>query len=274
MKQEAAKKSVWSKDSNMTNQQPNNNGAGNAKREHLVAVNDNPIPFKGVIKTAFTSTTELAHQVNKFMGTIFDDYYGSNIFVDQTGNLSMSLIFKPVQAIGGKEDHRAFAPITEQQVKSENTIVNTMFAVNAMQKRNSNFGLTQYASELLYDMIAPAIANGKRIDPFNPNTYKQIIAETVDNTPMGGSIIYCSVDCIDLVRVLGKLYGVKDVTDNSQMLYQIVPLRPLNYSTAGQATNWLLAIYNMSRASFENTITKLGAVPNTGSIIAVTGTGE
>ena len=80
MRQEA-KPSVFSHGKG-TAQQNGNNGKGAPKKEHLRAENQNPLPCNGTIKTEFMTSNELAKHINAFMDTIFDDWYGCVVTVN------------------------------------------------------------------------------------------------------------------------------------------------------------------------------------------------
>ena len=270
MRQEA-KPSVFSHGKG-TAQQNGNNGKGAPKKEHLRAENQNPLPFNGTIKTEFMTSNELAKHINAFMDTIFDDWYGCVVTVNNNGGLDVSFSFRPSTQAKGEQDRRAFIPITEAKNNGGNTIMDTVFAVNALQKRNRNFVMSDYASEILYDMVIPAVTGPKGIDPFNPKSYNGISQEIIMNSATGG-VIYCTVDCISIDRMLGKLYGSKDSDSKSQIMYMASPVRPLstgNVAAPNSLTDWMLNINAMTRSKYEETLGKLGMIPNNGELMAVT----
>lgn len=267
MVREQSRSSVFSGGKGVNGSAPKNN---EPTREILRAENKNPLPFEGTIKTEFMTTTDLAKRFNTFMSTIFEDWHGSVVTITEKGDMNVQFIFRPVSKPSGEKDRRAFIPVAEKK-STGNTIMDTIAVVNSAARRNDNFVLSDDAAELLYDMIMPGTVNQYKINPFNSASYKPIVTETFINNMTGG-VIYCIIDGIDINRMLAKIYGSKDSSDQSQVLYLASPVRPLanlgmNYSPA---VTWLVNISAMSRSKYEKLMGNLGVIPNNGEYPAVT----
>ena len=238
----------------------------NEKRtgDHLRICNDEPEEFPATTKNMWISTVNLAKKINSLMKPIFEDYYGS-LLQNENGRITCTLFFKPSSSPYEKDSKRAFAPIgvTNKQDSAKAKID----AINQLSNRTRNFAITEYASELLSDLMM----KNCKVDPFNPATYKNYTSE-YNSRNMMGQCIYCVVAGIDLMKLLGVIYGFKDKKTKTRNLFQVIPQRPVGSTDKTQATpnaNWLCLITLLSEAELNNILQSSGLLPMYGDIPAV-----
>ena len=244
-----------------------NNGKGQTKEkktgDHLKIYNEEPEEFPATTKNAWVNTFDLAKKINALLRPIFEDYFGSLLEIEN-GRMTCTLYFKPSSAPLGENSKRAFAPLGGVVSKHDNGR-GKINAINQKGNRSKNFAITEYAAELLSDLVEPYC----NIDPFNTATYNRITAECNSRTMMG-QCIYCTVNNISIVRLLGLLYGVKDKETNSFNKYQIIPQRPIDLNTKNlKSANWLCLITVLPEAKLNKMLQTSGYLPIHGDIPAI-----
>lgn len=238
--------------------------------------NSNPTPIKeaATISTEWSTTNKLAKQINTIMKLVFEDYYGTLIGVNQTtGEIAVTMMFRPLAASASSDgdDKRAFLPVADRVIEAGgNRLEAAISMVNQAQMKSSNFELSSYGAELLYDLILPQFRG--KIDPFNPKTYKNFISEVTRGNQFGfmsNGTVYCSINIIDIAKLITLVHGEKD--EDSQVVYNVGVVRPMVTDASGNTKNWVISISGMTRAALEKTMNELGAIMSDGDFV-ITGT--
>ena len=243
----------------------NNTQGQQQKKEWMRITNDKPEEFEATTATKYMSGIDIAKKINHVMSTVFDDWHGC-LVTNNNGMVQCTFYFKPTNAPVEKGSHRAFIPVGG--VAKGDSLMDKFTAVNNLSNKSSNFMMTEYASELLYDLMGGAVK--PRINPFNPKSYNSVVSEQ-SASQLVGSTVYCLVSCIDVNRLLALIYGERN-KDGSRQYYEIAPIRPLDNSQQPSIySNWLHVITAMSEKEFKKTVQAVGAVANFGDVPAITG---
>ncbi len=244
----------------------------NEKRDWAHAENESPEKFEGAYITGFTTTIKLEKSINRAFRMLFSDYYGCVLTPDPSNTkhpLRVDLYFQPRHKESYKEDElkrRAFVQTEESIANPNDSRLQEMVRANTLsyRERSRRFSMTEYASEIIFDFISDDIKSNTRINPFNPETYSDRVNETQNNVN-GQNIIICSVDGIDIEKLLGFIYG--DTENKSKIYYKVMIQKPYSInSVAGVASNWVVSITKMTRAQYVNAMNEIGAEPSYGSI--------
>lgn len=246
------------------------------KREFLKIVNNEPLDFEEIIDTSYSSTTKLSMQINEIFKPLFSDWYGCDIIPDpESGSFIVSFIFKAVAT--GDDENRAFLPITNKKQKTSNSTLDRILQINRINSSaQTNMEITPYGMELIYDLIYDNLK--KNINPEKPSTYKNIVAETVENTGIGmysgqTQNIYNTVVGIDIKKVLAILFGNKTKDGKDYYAYNIfaINIAPNNFNT--NRVNYILEIQRCPYNKGQQTVAELSGRMNApGAISAVTET--
>lgn len=238
----------------------------------LHIVNDDPLDFEETTAKSLTTTTQLAMQINEIFKPLFSDWHGSEIQIDQNNNCLVTFVFKAVAT--GDNDKRAFLPADKAVEKSANSLITRMAQINAQNNsKNRNLEITQYGREMMYDIMLNNVKKGINVN--DPNTFRKYIAETSETAGYLGSVqnIYDVVVGIDIYKVLGILFGVKD-SKKRRICYKINPIRtvtPQMMPGHGRA-NYIVEIEKTTEEQVNKAMTKFGMTPIIGAITAVTDT--
>lgn len=242
------------------------------------AKNDEPEKFIGSFMTSYMTTKELETKVNSVMSAIFEDYYGCIISAN-THNagraVNVDLFFKPKRESTLDTDSRAFI-----DVKSKNTDPNESRMLNLVRqntvsaRRATSFELTDYAAQILWDFLPDnitkgnCIVNGKKIDWRDPSSFTraEIITETTDHNNYGTPLIYYGVNSIDIIKLLGFIYGTRSKEDNTRIMYDVNVARPASNVPNVLGANWVVTITQMTDVQYTTTMQKLGENPNMGRL--------
>lgn len=236
--------------------------------ERIKITNDAPDTFTGAYVTDFMETKEIGAKINKIFNDVFEDYHGCIVTADPNNasrHLKIDMFFIPQRESHSKQDSRAFVPVGSTIDTTGDNRIMSMVKKNMMSsnKRNDAFELTSYASEVLFDFVPDNLTRhnigGKKIDWKNPDTYRNYITETPEIVN-GQNVIFCSIDCIDIVKVLAFIYGEKDPENKSDVYYNVVLDRPATQMgfNGVLGANWIVTVTKMTKKQFESTMPKLG----------------
>lgn len=238
------------------------------------ATNDNPESFDGSFLTAYMQTSELERKINSVMGTLFEDYHGCIISVVQNNynDIRVDLFFRPRRNSNDVDnDTRAFVSVDEVHINpNDSAILNAVRKNTAAVKRSSNFSLTDYASQILYDFLPNSLTEksrigGRTVDWKNPNSYQKanIVSELVDGS---SQMIYACVTGLDIVKLVAFIYGEKDQASKSGNIYNVTPSRPASDLPSVLGSNWIISITKMTWADYGKIMKKLGVNPTRGTL--------
>lgn len=243
------------------------------KRDWAHAENENPEEFKGAYSTGFTTTIKLEKSINRAFRMLFSDYHGCVITPDPSNvkhPLRIDLYFQPRRKESytseNELDRRAFVQGEESAANPSDSRLQEMVRATTLsnRERGKRFAMTSYASEVLFDFVMDEIKNNTRINPFHPESYGDHVTETL-NTVNGQNIIVCAIDCLDMAKLLGFIYGESE--NKSKIYYNITIQKPYSInSVAGVASNWVVSITKMTRAQYVDAMNEIGAEPSYGSI--------
>lgn len=244
-------------------------------KDRARAVSENPLEFAGTFLTAYMTTRELEQKINVVLSDVFEDYYGCIISVNPNnakGAVNVDLFFSPKSESTWEYDSRAFLSVKDKNtVPGENGIASLIRQNTLSAKRASSFELTDYGAQILWDFLPNYLTRGsfgKKIDWRYPATYAKadLVSEVVDQSPIGTPLIYYGVNSIDIIKLLGFIYGVKDTKDDSAVMYDVNIGRPISNVPNAVGANWLLIITRMTRKQYNATMPKLGQNPNIGRL--------
>lgn len=238
-------------------------------KEQLHIVVAETMEFVDTISSTLTTTTDLAIKINTVFNQVFADYHGCNIGIDNTGRVVMNLVFRAINPDPGDERTVAFKPIELNNDTDPNKKVSRLISTINLTNSNSNrMRLTQDGCELLYGILEPGIKNNMK--NIVPESFNKIVGETVARTGyIGQENIFCTVNCIDVIKVLGILYGSRDVKEGS-IVYAIYPKRPVDNQQVPNP-NFIIEIQRMTQARYNAFMANIGC-PTTDMVTAVTAT--
>ena len=253
---------------------------GKEQGDRIFAKNDNPEDFDGTFSTAYMQTTELERKINSVMSTLFEDYHGciisvvsQNAYVNKS--LKVDLFFRPRRATAEDEDTRAFISVEDKITNpNDGDILNAVRRNTAMAKNAASFELTEYAANILWDFMPDALTKGggyltsKRIDWRDPSSYARadLISEVVDGGSMGSQLIYSCITGIDIIKILGFIYGVKDPSSKSGILYNVTVDRPATNLPTALGASWIITVTKMTWDAYNKIMPKLGINPTRGTL--------
>ena len=256
-----------------------NSTSGKDHGDREFATNDNPEVFDGTFSTAYMQTTELERKINSIMSTLFEEYHGCILSVVQNAyankSLKVDLFFRPRRASAEDNDRRAFIS-TEDKLTNPNDgdIINAVRRNTAAAKRAANFELTDYAAQLLWDFMPDALTKGngyltsKRIDWRDPSSYVRadLVSEVVDGGSMGSQIVYSCITGLDIIKLIGFIYGVKDPSSKSGILYNVTVDRPATNLPTALGASWIITVTKMTWDAYNKIMPKLGINPTRGTL--------
>lgn len=243
-------------------------------RERIRATNELPLKFRGTLITEYTDTQSIGSMVNDAFKDIFEDYYGCIISADPNSgigrNVKVDLYFTPMNTSIGDDDTRAFVSV---DAPTNNTTDRLMALVNKniyTERKDHVFDLTSYASEILFDFLPDTLTRGgmfgkQKVDWARPETYRPLITETTDPTETGARAM-CCIDSIDIVKVLGFIYGTKDPEDESSAWYNVALDRPASNNPNVLGANWIVTVTRMTKDQYLKAMPKLGQNPMMGRL--------
>ena len=248
----------------------------NQKEDKLLrVVNDNPLQFQTTVEKCLTTTTEMAMQINEIFKPIFSDWYGCEVVPNVNGGIEVKFIFKAIN--NGDKETRAFLPINQSQEKTDNQVLDRIYAINAANmSKNHTLEITSYGAEVIYDVMINEFK--KKINPHKKETMRKYYSETSETVGYAGNVqnIYCTVIGIDIYKVLGVVFGNKS-ENGDQIVYKATPIRPvtpglnpMGLAIANQ--NYVVDIEKMEMKKFNSAMLKIGMMPMSGAIAAVTST--
>ena len=257
---------------------PRDNDNSKKEEDREFARNEHPEDFDGTFSTAYMQTVELERKVNAVMSGLFEDYHGCILSVIPgaygTNSIKVDLFFVPKrECVNENDDRRAFVTTEEKFNNPSNSNIINAIARNTMAaKKASAFELTNYAAEILWDFLPDDLTRkngpGRKVDWRNPASYRRadLISETVDNAGMGTQVIYSTVTGLDIIKLLAFIYGVKDPTSKSGILYNVTVDRPLSNIPTALGSNWLVTVTKMTWSDFHKAMNKLGINASRGSL--------
>lgn len=257
---------------------PRDNDNSKKEEDREFARNEHPEDFDGTFSTAYMQTVELERKVNAVMSGLFEDYHGCILSVIPgaygTNSIKVDLFFVPKrESVNENDDRRAFVTTEEKFNNPSNSNIINAIARNTMAaKKASAFELTNYAAEILWDFLPDDLTRkngpGRKVDWRNPSSYRRadLISETVDNAGMGTQVIYSTVTGLDIIKLLAFIYGVKDPTSKSGILYNVTVDRPLSNIPTALGSNWLVTVTKMTWNDFHKAMNKLGINASRGSL--------
>lgn len=239
----------------------------NKRAKHLHIKNDTPLEMSVVTEGSLTTTTTLSMYINSVIGPIFKDWYGSDVFPDNNGNINVNFVFKAIND-DSKADERAFMPMGKAKNDTDNKMLNRILSINAMNRSNRTMELTGYGAEAIYDLMINS--NRNKVNPDKPESFKNFIAETAETVGYGGMVqnIYSIVTGIDIYKVLAVVFGTTN--EDGQVVRKLTPIRPVAGFNTGGKTNYIIDIQTMSVKRYEEAMAEIGMLPMPGAISAVT----
>lgn len=250
----------------------------NNNEDKITATNDSPESFNGSYLTAYMQTAELERKINGMMSEIFEDYHGCILTVNQNNyanrDIRVDLFFRPRRAsVDEKNDTRAFVSTEESVINpNDGAIINAVRRNTATAKRSTAFALTDYAAQILYDFLPDGIKTGRgygtTVDWRNPVSYAKanLISEAVDSGQLGSQLIYSCITGLDIVKLIGFIYGEKDPDSKSGNIYNITVSRPATDMPSVLGSNWIVSISKMTWADYDKIMQKLGMTPSRGNL--------
>lgn len=252
----------------------NDTGDDDGSKRKRIIIDSEPLPFVETTSTSLTTTTELAMKINTILKSIFRDYHGCDIVVDNNSNIGITLVFRVLNDINkDDEKQQIFTFVDEKKGSGIVGKINLINSINDANQRHSK--LTDTGAELIYDMLAEPVR--RNMSPFKPNTIDKIIGETIEQIQYSATQnVYCSVPGIDINRILGILFGSKS-NNEGQIYYSIEVKRPVfPQGAAGlvpsSRTSYIIELKKMTARKYNEAMSKIGAVPLNGAIAAITDT--
>lgn len=246
----------------------------NPKEDKLLhIVNDNPLEFQTTVEKSLTTTTEMAMQINEIFRPIFSDWYGCEVIPNVNGSVEVRFIFKAIS--NGDDEKRAFLPINRSREKTDNQVLDRIYAINAANmSKHHTLEITSYGAEVIYDVMINEFK--KKVNPQKRETMRNYYSEVAENVGYMSTVqnIYCTVNGIDIYKLLGIVFGSK-TSGGEQIVYKVTPIRPvtpginpMGIAIANQ--NYIVEIEKMTMKRFNEAMLKMGMMPMSGAISAVT----
>lgn len=215
-------------------------GAVNQKeKKDVVRIEVDPIEFDGLLKSKITTTLELSETVNALFASTLADYEGCIILPYNAGNginFNCSLFFRDK---GPAMDGRIKCIENILQPERSGSVIDKIERFNKIQNKKV-YALTNDCKDALSEFINCTNRDGKV-------NWNNIVFEQCENRT-----IYVKVDCIDLYKILKKIYGVPGQKSD----YTIIPLKPL------APNNFMVNVLQLDVKSMEILAHSVGLVPN------------
>lgn len=243
--------------------------SSNEKEKDILINNDTPLEFETTVSKMLTRTSKLSICINEVMKSLFTDWHGSQIRIDTANNMIIvDLVFKANS--GTDYDSRAFMPANQNEVKSNNNMVNKIMSINAISSGMETMKPTAYGVDMLRSVMMPNIK--KSIKPGDAKAFSKYVSEVPEQVGLSGvNNIYSVVTGVNIIELLKIIYGRS--YNGSRINYKVNPIRPVSpLITAGGQNDWIIEVEKMVQSAYENAMREIGAVPLHGSLNVVTGT--
>lgn len=241
------------------------------KKDRLKLIPDETIKLPTTVRTTLMSTTDLCQYINEVFKPVAKDYYGSEVFPNANGQIEVNMVFKAIP--DNDKNRRVFIPIgADESKKTENSVLNRINALNAMNMGSNTMKMTSYGTEILYDLMQTNAR--KKINPDKPETMNNFFAEIKENAGYGITVqnVYNTVVGLDIYKILPLIFGSTD-DNGDKVIRKINPIRPLTAGVVVAARpNYLIEIQTMSIKAYKTAMAKVGMMPMPGAITAITGT--
>lgn len=238
-----------------------------APREGLTV---EPIKFNNTTEGQLTTSASICSLVNSLFSKICHDYKGSIIVPNGTGQLSLTLFFTDNGQVVGDSKFKNLV-----NINAPNPNENRVDRMNRYMSsyRNRTYDLSDDTKDLLDEfMIKPANARNQKFNWNRHDINNAPVKETINAVNGGfGNQIVVSVDGIDVMKVLKKIYGKKNAAGN-YVEYQINIIKPIGIMVGNNA-NLLLSINRLDVKELEKICTKLGMCNVVQSVPMVTDIG-
>lgn len=230
------------------------------QNDEAVRIELDPIPFDGMVKSKLMTTKDLGVLINSLFKSIFFDYEGSTVIVEN-GGINVALYFRDRGTDDGQR-YRGVIPTVAPKSANQTSIKERIIRLNASAKGNS-YMLSQEAKDILTEFVFSrhGINKNAQID------WNQYVSEVIEGGGMFGGVqtINVKVSNIDVMKVLRKLYGNK--SDDSFVDYNISIIKPvINGMNQGIYQNFLISVQQLQNSDVERLAEQLGMMPSGGNI--------
>lgn len=207
--------------------------------------------FPATNQSALMTSSDLARYTNTLFKSVFDDYSGCKVYIDQFMNSnsdqSQMTASHPVQvelyfALGSSNSDnkkiQAFRPITdtirEQHIGGKMNYIERTMGHNIAITQNKSSEITQEGIDIIGSMLWFEVASRTSMNPtakeFN-NLGIVVEGSTTQGqtpymTPSTQKIIYNIVKFVDINSILNMLFGATD-EDGNPVIYQTAPIKPI-----------------------------------------------
>lgn len=244
------------------------------EREKLVLKFHQEAEFETQVSTMLVDAESVAKYINGIFKPVFRDYKGCTLEPVQDSNhlVRLSLIFYPKWDNGKGGSYVAFADAgtsTKDRVNA-GPRVTAALVNNAINKMVESYEPTQDLVDIVYPLLNYELTVGKnpRIQD-NPKSFirNKLIAEGVDqsNNVLGMpqySQIYNVLYCVDINRVLAKVFGEKDPETGHNLAYEVMvgsPYMRTDWANTNPHPEYTYQIKRFDIPNVNETLNRLGA---------------
>lgn len=234
----------------MNNQRQNNQNQGakgNEKVEKFSVRLEEPLKFISTIGGELTTSIDLCGSINTLFKSIFPDYEGSVMMVNNFGQPTLTLFFKEK---GGGD----IIPLTSRAMGNSPTE-----RLNRMNLRNKS--KTYTVSDKLKDVIEQFSIQQGRQKLNLDNKVTEIAQQSY-----GMSSILVSVSDIDLNKVLKTLYGERDKETGAKYEYQVSIIKPMGMGGFNTEVNYVIKVDQLNLKKIDELAGRIGLMPSSGTI--------
>lgn len=228
------------------NNQRQGNNQGQGKDKFFIKI-DEPLKFVSTIGGELTTSIDLCGSINTLFKSIFQDYEGSVMMVNNFGQPSLTLFFKEK---GGGD----IVPLTSRAGGNSPSE-----RLNRMNLRNKS--KTYDVSDKLKDVIEQfSITTGRQ--KINWDSRVNEIAQQ----SYGMSSILVAVSDIDINKILKTLYGATDKETGAKYEYQVSIIKPMGMGGFNQEVNYVIKVDRLNLKKVDELAGRIGLMPSTGTI--------
>lgn len=220
------------------------------RKKYYVKVD--PLDFNGTFKSKLITTFKIGEIINRLFKSVLSDYEGCIIVPNNFGQFEVVMYFRDK---GAAPDNKVKAIMSASSKTNKQN--SALERIQQMNIRNSakKYELTQEAKDVIEEFI-----------PTKPGQSPKWSEHVFEQNEVNYNVqtVYVRVNGLDLLRVLGKLYGRK--SGDSRIEYAVSPVRVVGADVNGQLKNWLISVQQLDSTKVEELANELGMIPTTGQI--------